>query len=76
MSKIISARDLVPNLYQNDSENDSEPEEDEVDDLFYDIRHLTAADYHTVKLDSDSNESKDEFLLNLATTSTQYLINK
>ena len=74
----VSASDIVPTLYDNDSDSnsdESENHEDQVDDLTYDTYNLVACDYHQIVLDGDAgaNEAK---IQEAATRATQLLINK
>lgn len=92
MSKVISAKDLVPNLYDDDEVEDeaddgqsdssgidraSSLHEDIVDDLTYDVRNLTACNYHPIFFDENGHEeSKEQVFIDIATRSTQLLLRR
>ena len=68
----ISARDIVPNLYGDDS--DGEYEEEAIDDLSYDVYNLAAFNHHAIRF-SDM-DAKEEVLHDAALSATQLLIKK
>jgi hypothetical protein len=91
MSKAISARDLVPNLYDDheveeaddDANSDSmdnvtsSMHEDVVDDLTYDVFNLTACNYHPIVFDEQGNDAaKEQVFIDIATRSTQLLLRR
>ena len=79
----MRAQDVVPQAYEeesgsgegSDSEGEENREEDVVDDLFYDIRNLLAANYSGMLIPTDQDE-KEEFLVSQTTRATQLLINR
>lgn len=84
MTKVVSARDLIPNLYndESNSENDSSDDENEavknredlVDDLHYDVRNLMACNYHPVRF--LEGQDKESVLVQTAQRAAQLLMKK
>lgn len=83
MSKTaVSARDLLPGTFKNESDEEetssvdeeNENTEDVVDDLQYDVFNLLACNYHTIRiLDEDD---KEEVLQQQAQRAAQLLMKK
>lgn len=85
MTEVVSARDILPNLYENSGNNDEDYEVDEnedheediVDDLTYDVYNLTACNYHPIAIQDDStNEQREDLFLDLTARSTQFLVKR
>jgi flagellar biosynthesis/type III secretory pathway M-ring protein FliF/YscJ len=76
MSEVVSARDLVPEAYDEGSEEEEEVEnrEDIVDDLEYDLFNLSASNYHTVRLDKGT--SLEELLVERTERAAQLIMKK
>jgi hypothetical protein len=71
---ILSASDIVPNLYDDDFDQDNYDNEDRVNDLKYDVYNLVACDYHAIRV--DENESLEDTIKDATTRATQLLINR
>jgi hypothetical protein len=69
MTKVVSARDIIPTLYDDGSR------EDLVDDLKYDVKNLTACNYHAMRSTDDEDE-REEMILEAATRATQLLVKR
>lgn len=83
MSKVaVSARDLLPGTFKNDSdeeesssmEEENENTEDVVDDLQYDVFNLLACNYHTIRILEE--DDKEEVLQQQAQRAAQLLMKK
>jgi regulator of ribosome biosynthesis len=72
MTEVVSATDIVGDWEKNGSNGILD--EVTVDDTVYDLRNLTACNYHAIQLDND--ESLEEQLIESATIATQQLVKK
>ena len=70
----VSASDIVPELYDENSDADVDTE-DHVDDLTYDVFNLVACDYHPLNVGEGSKDLEDT-LLNVTSRATQLLVNR
>jgi hypothetical protein len=71
MKGVISAKNVLPNLYEDPDNN----HEDVVDDLSYDVYNLASFNYHPVIISADETK-KEEALLESTRRATQLLIKK
>lgn len=72
--KLLSATDIIPDLYNDDNAEEYENKEDKVDDLTYDVFNLFCGDYSTLKCEND--DEKEAVIHSVATRATQLLIRK
>jgi hypothetical protein len=70
MTAVVSARDILPSLY-----DDENGREDVVDDLKYDLRNLTACNYHEIR-STDDDEEREDMIFEAATRATQLLVKR
>lgn len=81
-SNVVSARDILPNLYddENDGESGDESDvevrnkEDIVDDLHYDVHNLLACNYHPIRI--LSGQDKEDVLKSAAQRAAQLLLKR
>lgn len=72
-NSVLSATDIVPNLY-DEGTIEQDCTEDKVDDLSYDTYNLFCGDYSTLKCENEND--KESLILATATRATQLLIKK
>jgi regulator of ribosome biosynthesis len=70
MSGVLSATDIVPDLYSNVEEEGLEV----YDDLQYDLYNLAAMDHHPIELSAGAGEDIEQDLLDAASKNTQLLV--
>jgi hypothetical protein len=72
MAEVLSAKDIIPNLYDDSVVESSE---DVVDDLSYDVYNLAAFNYHTLRIPAGV-EQRESTLLEATERATQLLIKR